>query len=84
MMNWKGFSRKISWPNLRYYPGICLEGLKKRRKTSIRITGRRSRDLNPGPPEYDAGVLTTLPQRSVESMREGRGKKWGSNHFTLH
>jgi hypothetical protein len=23
------------------------------------------RDLNPGPPEYEAGMLTTLPRRSV-------------------
>jgi hypothetical protein len=24
-----------------------------------------SRDFNPGPPKYEAGVLTTLPRRSV-------------------
>jgi hypothetical protein len=23
------FGRKLWWSNLRYYPGICLEGLKK-------------------------------------------------------
>jgi hypothetical protein len=27
--NWKGCGRKQSWSNLRYYPGICLEGLRK-------------------------------------------------------
>jgi hypothetical protein len=26
---------------------------------------RDSRDLNPGPPEYESGVLTTGPRRSV-------------------
>jgi hypothetical protein len=35
-MNWKGRGRKRSWPNVSYYPGICLEGL---RRTT-------------GPPEY--------------------------------
>jgi hypothetical protein len=29
--------RKQSWPHARYYPGICLEGLKKTIKTSVRI-----------------------------------------------
>jgi hypothetical protein len=26
-------------PTLRYYPGICLEGLRKTTKTSVRIAG---------------------------------------------
>jgi hypothetical protein len=55
-MNWKGYGRKQSWPNLRYYPGICLEGLTKTTKTSVRIAGLqnkiRTQDL---PPEYEAG-----------------------------
>jgi len=42
---------------LRYYPGIRLEGLRKTTKTSIRIAGRRGRDLNPGPPEYETGTF---------------------------
>jgi hypothetical protein len=25
MMNWKGFEREQSWPNLTYYSSICLE-----------------------------------------------------------
>jgi hypothetical protein len=29
IMNWKGYGRKWSWPNVQYYPGICLEGLRK-------------------------------------------------------
>jgi hypothetical protein len=29
MKNWKGFGRKLSWLNLRYHPGIRLEGLRK-------------------------------------------------------
>jgi hypothetical protein len=34
-------------------------GLRKAKKN--RIAGRRRRDLNPGPPEYEAGMLTTRP-----------------------
>jgi hypothetical protein len=29
-----GFGTKCLWPNLRYYQGICLEGLRKTMKTS--------------------------------------------------
>jgi hypothetical protein len=31
-LNWKGYGRKRSWPNLRCYPGICLERLRKTTK----------------------------------------------------
>jgi hypothetical protein len=37
MINWKGCGRKQPWPNLRYYPGIALEGQRKTTKTSVRI-----------------------------------------------
>jgi hypothetical protein len=50
---------------LMYYSGIRLEGLSK---TTLNLSqGSRSpmRDLNPGPPEYEAGVLTTGPRRSA-------------------
>jgi hypothetical protein len=57
--NWKGFGRKRSWRDLRYYPGTRLEGLSKTMKTSIRIAGRRGRDINPRSPEFEARVLTT-------------------------
>jgi hypothetical protein len=67
-MNWKLRGRKRSWPNLRYYPGIFLE--EQRNTTNILSQDRRSldRDFNPGPPEYDAGVLTTRLRRSVLSL----------------
>jgi hypothetical protein len=38
IMNWKGYGRKRSWPNLRCYSSIRLEGLRKTR-TSVRIAG---------------------------------------------
>jgi hypothetical protein len=38
MVNWKRCGRKRSWPNLRYYPSICLEGLRETTK-NLRING---------------------------------------------
>jgi hypothetical protein len=32
MINCKGCGKKWSWPNLRHYPGMCLEGLRKTSK----------------------------------------------------
>jgi hypothetical protein len=49
-MNWKGCGRKVSWPNLIYYPGICLQRLKKTTKIL-------SQD--------EVGVLTTPMRRLV-------------------
>jgi hypothetical protein len=51
---------------LRNYPGIRLEGL---RQITITCQDCRSlgRDLNPGPPKYEAGVLATRPRRSVNT-----------------
>jgi hypothetical protein len=43
---------------LKYCSGIRQERLRKSRKTSIRIAGRRGRESNPEPLEYEAGVLT--------------------------
>jgi hypothetical protein len=37
LMNWKEYGKKQSSPDLRYYPSICLEGLRKTMKNSVRI-----------------------------------------------
>jgi hypothetical protein len=37
MTNLNGGGRKRPWSNLRCYPGIFLEGLKKTTKTSVKI-----------------------------------------------
>jgi hypothetical protein len=58
MMNFKGCGRRRSWPNLRYYPDICLEGLRKTTKLS-QNSRALARNMNLGPPECKAGVLTT-------------------------
>jgi hypothetical protein len=64
MMN-KGFVRKWSWPNFRYYPGICLAGLRKITKITSQDSRFPSRDFNPGPAEYKSEALTTQPRRSA-------------------
>jgi hypothetical protein len=59
-MNWKGYGRKWSWPNFRYYPGICVEELRKTMKNLIQYSSwSLNLDLNLGPPEYEAGELAT-------------------------
>jgi hypothetical protein len=47
-MNWKGYGRKRLWPNLRYYPGICMEGLRKTTKSLTQAIRSPGRDSNPG------------------------------------
>jgi hypothetical protein len=64
-MNWKGCGRKRSWPSLRYYPSIFLQELRKTTKILSQDSWSLGRDLNPGLPEYEAGVLTTQPKRSI-------------------
>jgi hypothetical protein len=54
-MNWKEYGRKLSWPNLRYYPGICLEGLKKTKNLSeeSQYPGRDLKKLKTDRPTSD-------------------------------
>jgi hypothetical protein len=42
MKNWKEFGRKQPWPNLRYYPDNCLEGMRTM-KTSVRVDGLQAK-----------------------------------------
>jgi hypothetical protein len=67
VINCKGCGRKHSWPNFGYYPGICLEELTKATKN---LSGSlcQGRHLNPGSPEYEAGVLTTRPRRCSSGL----------------
>jgi hypothetical protein len=59
MMNLKVCERKWSWPNLRHYIDICLEGLRETTITFSQNSLSPVRDLNSEPPEYEARVLTT-------------------------
>jgi hypothetical protein len=67
-MNWKVCGRKRSWPNLKSYPGFCLYGLVKTTKTLRQDSRSPSRDLKPGLPKYEAGVLITRRRRLVSSV----------------
>jgi hypothetical protein len=42
MMKWKGYVRKRSWPNLRFYPGIFLKRLRKTKKSSLKEADLRT------------------------------------------
>jgi hypothetical protein len=53
---------------LRYYLRIRLEGLRKTTKNLGQDSRSPELDLNPGPTEYDAGVLATWPQISVRRI----------------
>jgi hypothetical protein len=64
-MDLEGSSRVII---LRHYPGIRLVGPRKTTKDLRLDSQSLGRYLNPGPPEYEAAVLTTRPQRSVTSL----------------
>jgi hypothetical protein len=57
-MNWKEFERKWSWPNLRYHPSICLEGL--RTKALSQESQSVWRNLNQGPFESEEGLLISF------------------------
>jgi hypothetical protein len=54
IVNWK-HRRKLSWPNITFYPGICPEGLNK---TKLRMDNPSSGiNLNTGLPKQEAGFL---------------------------
>jgi hypothetical protein len=57
--------RKLSWPNLQWYPGIHVEELTKTTKNLNQDNWAPERNLKKGPPEYESGVLTTRPRRSM-------------------
>jgi hypothetical protein len=50
---------------LRYYPGVFLEGLRNTTKDLSQGSRSPGRDLKPGPPQYEVGLLTTGPLHSV-------------------
>jgi hypothetical protein len=62
---------------LRNNPVICLEGLRKTTKNFSQYSCYLGRDMNPGSPEYEAGVLATRPRRSdfcdIEKWRACKG-----------
>jgi hypothetical protein len=57
-VNWEGSARNRSGHNLRYYPKICLEELRKITRNLSQNSRSQGRDLIVGPLEYKAGVPT--------------------------
>jgi hypothetical protein len=55
---------------LMYYPGIRLEELRKTTTNLSKDSWSPGQDLNPGPSEYEAGVLTTRQLRSFYNVTE--------------
>jgi hypothetical protein len=51
---------------LSYYSRICLEELRKITRNFSQDSRSLGRDLKPGPPHFETGVLTTLPRHSVD------------------
>jgi hypothetical protein len=64
-MNWKAYGRKRWWPNLRYFPGIFLEGLRNTMYNLYQDRRSPGRNWNPRPSEYEAGRTTKRQRRSV-------------------
>jgi hypothetical protein len=59
MTNCKLCARKRSWSNLKCYHRIHLEELRTMTVSLSKDSQSPGRDIKPGPPEYEAGVLTT-------------------------
>jgi hypothetical protein len=67
MINWKLCGRKRPWPNLRHYPGICLDGPRKTTKTSLMIAGIRA-DIWTWDLPKTRHVFTSQPWRSLTAV----------------
>jgi hypothetical protein len=52
---------KGSGRDLTYYHGIYLKGLRKSKKKISFIQSASGRDMNSGLPDYEEGLLMTLP-----------------------
>jgi hypothetical protein len=46
-MNFTACGMKLSWPNVRYDPGVCLEVMKKTTKYLSKDIRSQGRDVNP-------------------------------------
>jgi hypothetical protein len=60
-MNWKDLEGSVNGLISRYYICITLEGLNKITKNFGYGSRCLGRDLNPGPPEYEAGMINARP-----------------------
>jgi hypothetical protein len=65
MMDCKVFGRKQSWPDFKVLSQHALKENEKTTKNLSQHSLSSGRNLNAGPPEYKAGVLTPRPRRSI-------------------
>jgi hypothetical protein len=65
MMNWKGFGKKQSWLNFKVLSQHLPQGTEENHKEKSQNSWSPGWDLYLRHPEYETGVLTTQPQRSV-------------------
>jgi hypothetical protein len=64
MIKWEGCGRKRSWPNFKALSQSFPGEAKKTTKTLIQDSRSRGGNLNPGPPEYEAGRSVTVISRN--------------------
>jgi hypothetical protein len=65
VMNWKWFGRKRLWPNFKELYQHSCRGAEENQENFSQDRRFPGRDINPVPPEYEAGVFTSRPRRSV-------------------
>jgi hypothetical protein len=61
MMNWKEFGRKRPWPNFKLLSWHSPRRTEENHENLNQDIQSPGRDMNPGPSEYEAVVLTTRP-----------------------
>jgi hypothetical protein len=73
MMNLKGCERKRLWLNLRYYPGIYVEWLRKTTKHPIRVAGLRAKNCTNQLkwPRFKKNTLAK-PSHFYSTLRNGK------------
>jgi hypothetical protein len=69
IFKWKGCGRKWLSRNLKYYPSICLEGVRNTTKNLSQDSRSPGQDLNPETLEYEAGVLSTRQRLRYSRMQ---------------
>jgi len=77
MANWKGRERERLWRILKYYFGLCLEGMRKTMNNLCQGTLYPGRELNQVPPDRETRLLTIQSQlptylKALSSSRYSR------------
>jgi hypothetical protein len=62
----EGFERKRSWPTFKTLSRHLLGSSEENRDKSQTDSRSPGRNSNPGPPEFESGMLTNRPRRLVD------------------